>query len=242
MSDKLDPLKFWQQLQGTIVLHDAIFATRKKLIKKNKNSIKIENSDKKMNTAIYSKGLTVVLEATKSFHILFERLFIDMDKNDFLHTASVSQAYDTHLFEYNNRYKLLSSIDLYTHTMNVVNETIKLAEINKFPQQVVDIAIILAILHDFGKNQSIAKEFSFEKDIKHHKISANYAKHIMFEQYLKDEKHGITKEFIEMIYSILRAHHEQERNNNMFLEILIHADQNAREKELFEILKNKKSK
>lgn len=47
MSDKLDPLKFWQQLQGTIVLHDAIFATRKKLIKKTKTQLKLRIQIKK---------------------------------------------------------------------------------------------------------------------------------------------------------------------------------------------------
>lgn len=244
--NELDPITFWQQLKGTIALHDAIFKTRKELKELQNPEKKISGADKKMNTAIYSQGLIEVLTLTKSFHKLFERFFIDMDRNDFIHTPSVIQAYDTHLINYNNRYKLLSSIDLYNHTMNVVRATKKLSEEHNFPQQVNDIAILLAILHDFGKNQIIAKEFLFEKsnekEKRHHRISANYAKHTMFGVFLEDDNDGVTKEFIDMVYSILRAHHEDEKNNNMFLEILINADQNAREKELFEILKKEKSK
>lgn len=240
-----DPLSFWQKLQGTIALHDAIFETRKKQRINHETKPKLI-ADIRKDTADkeYNIGLNLVLNSTMSFHNLFKNLFISMDKNEFKKSQSVSQKYDTHLISYNNRYSLLSSINLYSHTMNVVVEAIKISIENKLPQQVQDIVILLAVLHDFGKNQSIAQEFQFEKENTgiHHRISANYAKFIMYEESLLDVEQGITKELIEMVYTTLRNHHEEVKNSNMFLKLLINADTNARELELRGILKNQQVK
>lgn len=242
---KQDPLSFWQKLQGTIALHDAIFETRKSQKINNQHKPKLIADIRKITAdKEYNIGLNLVLNSTTSFHNLFKNLFISMDKNEFKRTQSVSQNYDTHLIKYNNRYKLLSSINLYSHTINVVVEAIKISIDNKLPQQVQDIVILLAVLHDFGKNQLIAKEFQFEKENlgKHHRISANYAKFIMFEESLLDVEQGITKELIDMVYTTLRSHHEEVKNNNMFLKLLINADTNARELELRGILRNQQVK
>ena len=240
-----DPLSFWQKLQGTIALHDAIFETRKKQRINQETKPKLI-ADIRKDTADkeYNIGLNLVLNSTMSFHNLFKNLFISMDKNEFKKSPSVSSSYDTHLFNNNNRYKLLSSINLYSHTMNVVVEAIKISIENKLPQQVQDIVILLAVLHDFGKNPSIVREFKFEDDnsSKHHRISANYAKFIMYEESLLDDEQCITKELIEMVYTTLRNHHEEVKNSNMFLKLLINADTNARELELRGILKNQQVK
>jgi hypothetical protein len=245
MNDNLNPLTFWQQLKGTIALHDAIFDTRKNIKKLPAEKKTIKNSDKMMNDTEYDIGLKLVLNSTNNFHGLFEKIFVDMDRREFKRTDSVSKQYDTHLIKYNNRYELLSRINLYAHTMNVIVEMIKLAKEFSLPQQIQDITILLALLHDFGKNHSIAAEFQFEKENlgKHHRISANYARHIMYDESLRvDVVQGITRDLIDMVYSTLRMHHEPEKNNNMFLEMLITADQNAREQELHGVLRNLKSK
>ncbi len=242
---KQDPLSFWQKLQGTITLHDAIFGTRES--QKINYQIKpklIADIRKITADKEYNVGLNLILNSTSNFHNLFENLFILMDKNEFKKTQSISKKYDQHLISYNNRYELLSSINLYSHTINVVVEAIKISNENKLPQQIQDIVILLAVLHDFGKNPIIAKNYQFEKDNigKHHRISANFAKFIMYEESLLDVEQGITKELTDMVYTTLRSHHEEVKNNNMFLKLLINADTNARELELRGILRNQQVK
>ena len=46
----------------------------------------------------------------------------------------------------------------------------------------------------------------------------------------------------DMVYTTLRSHHEEVKNNNMFLKLLINADTNARELELRGILRNQQVK
>lgn len=236
-----DPKTFWLELKGTIVIHDIIHENRTQLeqvIHKNK---RIPDISKQILTPEYNVALELVVKATSNYHTLFSRLFSDMDKFNFKSTQSVSSSYDKHLLEYNNRFDLLKEINLLSHTMNVVIETIKLTTEEKLPQNIKDIAILLAVLHDFGKNEKVSKEFQFEKDNKerHDKISANYAKYTMQEESLGHNS-SITKDLISMVYTTLREHHETEKEKNMFLDLLFTADINARENELQGVLLRKR--
>ena len=71
-----DPLSFWQKLQGTIALHDAIFETRKKQRINQETKPKLI-ADIRKDTADkeYNIGLNLVLNSTMSFHNLFKNLF-----------------------------------------------------------------------------------------------------------------------------------------------------------------------
>lgn len=230
------PGQFWKELQGTIAIYDAVAerrnnSTDEKQIKQQKINI-----TKKIIDMQYQHGLDFVLSNTTKFHNLFKELFIDMDKYEFRNTESVSQEFDTHLLEYNNRYKLLTSIDLYSHTINVIVETIKLAGL---PQETKNIAVLISLLHDFGKSKELQTTYQFEKieSSKHHYVSANYAKQkLQNERFSHKSKNEITKELIELVEKTLRSHHEKTKEPNLFLDLLVKADFNARENELNGIL------
>lgn len=231
------PRAFWLELKGTIAIHDVIHNNRTQLeqvIHKNK---RIPDISKRILTPEYNVALELVVKATSNYHNLFSRLFYDMDKFNFKSTPSVSSAYDKHLIEYNNRFELLKEVNLLSHTMNVVIEMIKITSDEKLPQNVRDISILLSVLHDYGKNDKVSKEFRFEKENegRHDKVSANYAKYTMQEESLGNNS-SITKELITTVYTTLRAHHEPIKEKNMFLDLLCTADINARENELQGIL------
>lgn len=239
ISPKIPPLVFWKHLSGTIAIHEEIEQTRKIVHIANEQRHTIPNIKEKIIDLEYQTALELVVSLTTSFHSVFERIFLDMSKFNFKDDASVNQAYDKHLIEYNNRYKLLSKIDLFSHTINVVVETIRITK--DLPQNLKDISILLALLHDVGKNKIIASDFCYEDKNKeaHHKISANYAKHILYDEKL-NKNSTVSNELIENVYSTLRSHHEADKENSIFLEILIQADMKARELELFGILKKEK--
>ena len=234
----MNPKQFWTQLKGTIAIYDAV-ASRKAEQNNTKTyqNKKIDITSKILDLE-YQTGLDIVISSTNKYHYLFAQLFIEMNRAEFKKTESVNKSYDTHLISYNNRYKLLSQVDLYSHTMNVVVETIKITM--DIPQDTRNIAILLALLHDFGKSKLISDEFKFENknDAKHHVISANYAKYIMQNEKLSYlSKEEITNDLIELVNFILRNHHEEKiENKNIFFKILEQADANAREIELNGIL------
>lgn len=242
------PKQFWNELQGTIAIYDEIDARRieqtvslleTKKEAHNTNNYAIANKVKDLE---FQTALEVVLQNTTKFHHLFTQIFIEMNRCKFKKTSSVSKEYDKHLFERNNRYKMLSDINLYSHTMNVIVEMIKITQ--NIPQETKNIAILLALLHDFGKNKYIATEYQLEikNKEKHHLISANYAKFIMQdERQSYKSKNEITDDLIKLVYEVLRSHHEKMVEPNIFYKLLIKADFNARDIELEGILlKNKR--
>lgn len=241
ISPIIPPQMFWKQLSGTIAIHEEINKTREHILIAKKQEQIIPSIKDHIKDLEYQTALELIVNSTDNFHPLFKKIFLDMAEYKFKDSASVNAAYDKHLIEYNNRYKLLSKINLFSHTINVVIETIKLTK--DLPNNLRDIAILLALLHDVGKNSTIAKEFCYEERNKeaHHKISANYAKHILYDEKLNQDS-TVSKDLIDNIYSTLRSHHETDRENSIFLDILIQADMNARELELFGILKNEKEK
>jgi hypothetical protein len=240
----MNPKQFWDQLQGTIAVYDAVASRKAEHNTKTKNQQKRIDITSKILDLEYQTGLEIVMSSTNKYHNLFAQLFIDMSKAEFKKTESVSQSFDVHLLSYNNRYKLLTEIDLYSHTMNVVVETIKITK--DIPQDTKNIAILLALLHDFGKSKLISDEYRFEAKAKgkHHIISANYAKYTMQSEKLSYlSKEEITNELIELVYEVLRNHHEENIvNKNIFFKLLEKADANAREIELNGILLKQKRK
>jgi len=233
--------QFWKELAGTVAIYDEVNNTRKRVSKEktkpNKQQINIKND---VYDNDFQDGLVLILNVTENFNKLFKKIFIDMDNCQFKKTPSVNSSYDKELIAHNSRYELLKEVNLYNHTINVVIETIKLT--NELPQNVRDIAIILALLHDFGKNDKIIKTYNLGDDGRkhHHRISAYYAKHTMQDAMIGSHSTNIiTDELVEMIYKVLRMHHDSDKEKNLFLDLLIKADMNAREIELKGILLRK---
>ena len=119
------------------------------------------------------------------------------------------------------KYDILSEIDLYTHTMNVVNEAINyLQEHNKDEMGLYLERVIIASLgHDIGKID-LAKNSKVFANATHNAISAINIK----------EKFPELNE--EIIDAIKHHHGNMKPKNNYTLKILLKADHTARQKEI----------
>ena len=121
-------------------------------------------------------------------------------------------------------YDILSSINLYTHTFNVVDETIKYIE-DKYPKEkkiYLQRAIIAALAHDIGKIQTPLTTSTYEllKKSPHNTISSII---------LREKHPELDKDTIDAV----EQHHGAIKNkNNFILKILLQADKTAREKEI----------
>ena len=122
-------------------------------------------------------------------------------------------------------YDILSEIDLYTHTFNVVDEAIRYIE-EKYPKEkkiYLQRAIIAALAHDIGKIQvplTEAVTYDLFKKAPHNVISALI---------LREKYPELDKDTIEAV----EQHHGAIKNkNNFILKILLEADKKAREKEI----------
>lgn len=89
--------------------------------------------------------------------------------------------------KYNNYDLLHEHVNLLDHTMNVVYEAIKL---NK-NGNTVDINIITALLHDFGKSTKVKELYPELYNQPHEIISAKYAGDFLNEEAYKGNKHKV---------------------------------------------------
>lgn len=235
------PLRFWGELQGNIKVFEEISKRRKKeqAIKEKGSELYLKDSESKEIELAFD----FIKSNTTNYQSLFKRFVYDMEVYNFKKTSSVDSKVEKMYNDKNNRYDMFATLNLFEHTMNVVTQAIIVA--SELPSFQKDICIMIALLHDYGKNSEIKNKYSFEdkKDIPHNVISANYAKSIMSDEMLSVQSNGqITDELIKTVDSCLRTHHDQDAKSNLFLKVLIKADKNAREKELQGLLLRKQRK
>ena len=156
-------------------------------------------------------------------------IFSIMDEYKFEKSKSVAKQYDVHLKNNFTNYDLLEKIDLYTHTLNVCYE----AAIDDKPNNIKSINILLALLHDFGKNSKIKNVYnSSNKTLSHEKISAMFVKEFFTDQIFQGNGE-ITKDLIKTISQTIKVQHSSYvAANNSYLYNLRKYDKNAREKEI----------
>jgi len=128
-------------------------------------------------------------------------------------------------------YDILKNITLYDHSMNVVNEAIKILNEKAPNDKILYIAsvIIAALAHDIGKIKKFEqrlKGITLEmfKQISHQQISAQIFREL-YPDYPQKEQ----------IVQAIHNHHNEykkDKDNNLLLEILIRADKEARKKEI----------
>lgn len=241
MKPKVSPQDFWRKLKGTVILNDEMLSRRsyqEDFPIDNKKHIAFKVNDNDFLSEEYKIGLEFILSCTYTMHELFESIFLDFDKSDLKKISSIDKNYDIAIIKKDNRYDMLSTINLYEHTMNVVIEVLEITK--SMPSVTKDICILLTLLHDIGKCKRIQKKYSFGEKLKHHIVSANYSRIIMQDLMFQGYKE-INEELIELVYLILKEHHYNESSNedtkfiyehNMFIEILKKADYSARRKEL----------
>jgi len=85
--------------------------------------------------------------------------------------------------------------------------------------------LLLALFHDFGKNEEINNTHKSAEYRWHEEISANYARSVM------KSTGDFTSEYIETICSILATHHKFPQNGVLLYDLLGEADGAARELE-----------
>ncbi len=197
--------------------------------------IKIEKPNDAETNKELCNELIYIFAHTTSYKLIIIDLFKQMKEYEFNKIQSVSS--DLNIGYTQKRYDYYREINLYDHTVHCVMETIDLLG-NHTPPDAMAINIILAILHDFGKNPLISEKYKGDKDEKHHHISANFAK----QYFHKNKLFNVSKEFIDLIYKTIWNHHEQNEKKSPFLKILIEADQNAREKEYLFITNSEREK
>jgi CRISPR-associated endonuclease Cas3-HD len=165
-------------------------------------------------------------------------IFNDLKEAKFENDSSVNFKYDAHIKQHYTNYDLLSSVDLLTHTINVVNEAINLTF--NVPSGIKNIVLLLALVHDFGKSSYIQNMIGEPSDTKHEVVSAKYIQLILTKNIEQD---NISLDHISSIYKILSNHHSHlSRVNNQITELFYKADHNARKNELKFIKKEQKAK
>ncbi|WP_457749124.1 HD domain-containing protein [Sulfurimonas sp.] len=128
-------------------------------------------------------------------------------------------------------YELLSKYNLYDHTINCAICAIDIAEKKKLPSLTKETLILLALLHDFGKEPTIAGKYG---DIE---IEATKTKHNIYSKYFAKSflrKHvgkNINEENFEIVVNTLENHHYFGVKQTLFLKLLREADTAARDAE-----------
>lgn len=169
---------------------------------------------------------------------LVVELFKKMNEYRFQDIQSVETNFNSFGPE-SSRYKILSVVNLYEHTIHVAIEMVEMLAEGKYPREMIATCLIIAILHDFGKSPQLQLSFREENNEKHHKVSANFAKQFLVDYSRKNKKSGVNENFINTVFETLYYHHDMDRKQKgAFLEFLIKADRRTRDKELLLIRGN----
>jgi len=192
-----------------------------------------------------------VLNGNQQFLEILKQIFFDMKYFEFEKDPSVSSvggAENAHLIQMlGPRYIDLQKIDLYSHTLNVLEQGIKYAEETGRPTG-FSLSILACLLHDFGKSTKLRKlldsggnnKFSGYKS--HSDISAIYVSDYLVNKIYENEGlEDLSMHVFETIENIVKYHHPQkkEQRENLEISFVMKADEFARKEEK-RMLKNKK--
>lgn len=211
-------------LKDVVLLYRLFEVIAGKFTKKNKDKKKrpvITQSIENIEEFIVSK--TVFKKTTKE-------LFRIMKKHEFHKSSSVDSVYDIH---WKNKYdrssfSMLGEINLYSHTIDVMLETIFKYE-DKLPERNLSTLLLIAQLHDFGKNYQISQKFKSEDHKEHEDISAEFVESFLNRNQKIQKEIG--KEIIKVVYDSVKNHHNTSVET-IWLKEFREADFAARDKEL----------
>jgi len=188
--------QFWRAVTNNMRMHNAISESRA-TVKKTALEAELSAIDS-IEREQLAKFIRFATSFTAHYHDYIIFLVKEMEKREFYRQSSVKSAFDTHLPNISSRYSLLAQIDLESHTLNVAYKTALLSR--SLPDMVKGINIVLALLHDFGKADTVEADLGVSEK-KHHKLSAEFASRTM-------AKHGIPSSHAARIYSVLYWHHD----------------------------------
>lgn len=207
MIEEHSPEDFWATIHCTSTLitkiNDKRVSENKDLsegIVVNDMELSVSNS-KKENIELFLN-----LISNKSLKPLAQTLITDMYKYDFDASSSVDS--DIEDFDENKNLKKLGSISLLQHSFGVLNMMSKVID-RKFGLY-SDLFFIAALVHDFGKSNSLKSKFNIDISIAHHEASSEYLKRVSY----RDKK--ITQYYrglLEMVCEVFEAHHTKNLEN-----------------------------
>jgi len=184
--------------------------------------------------------------------------FEDMVKNNFKNDPSVFSYANNdtnHLKKMfgNDGFKYLEKIDLFEHTIDVLEKAMLLYQ--AMDRQIgLDVAIIASILHDFGKSKSLREkllgvQMANNKRIykAHADVSAMYVTEILkpeLEKYFSNLPEVLDRldSYIERLNFLVKEHHPSNAKfkKDPILNIVIQADKKAREDEYKKIVRQQR--
>lgn len=106
---------------------------------------------------------------------------------------------------------------------------------DRIPQKNLSILLLIAQLHDFGKNNEICQRYEMDEKQKHEDISAEFVESFFSKKKFASE---VGKEIIEIVHNSVMNHHNLAVENHWVKEFR-EADYSARNKEL-KLIKNTK--
>ena len=225
MSGNNDLTEFYTKLLVTNEVFSVVNNTNKIILE--------EERKERMQTKELSSENEYILSFTDNRKNLFLEIIDKMNEFNFHEITSL----DKHNFNSfggdSARYEILDNeIFLYEHTINVVIQMADMLSESKHPEPIIEIGMLLAFFHDFGKSPLV--RLGDKQTIKegHEHISSNYAKYFLEGYSKRNPKDAISKEVIKLIQDTLYYHHTPEAKEGIFLKLLRKADRRARDLEL----------
>ncbi|AXH16423.1 hypothetical protein CP985_03495 [Malaciobacter mytili LMG 24559] len=230
-NEEVDLTDFYTNIGATYAAFESITENNQKIIGEILEPIKADN---------LSNEEEYILSFIKYRKDLFLKLLKMMDTLNFDKVESIQPGFNSFGNE-SKRYSILVDIDLKTHTLNVVLFTIDYLLQAEMAQDPFEIALLLSLLHDFGKSPIIANRFSEAIGEDHEKISAHFAKQFLSEYMKKNKNPYVTNDLTQLVYNTLYKNHSISKEDaNGFLKILIHVDRKTRDDELLKYKQDKK--
>ncbi len=198
-------------------------------------NLRILNEQSKiMKQEELSADVEYLLNFVNNHKDLVLEIIKEMDNYAFKNLPSLNEKNFISFGGDSSRYFILQDeIKLYPHTLNVAIQMADMLSESEHPNNIIEIGILLALFHDFGKCPQIALNFYEEKNESHEKISANFAKHFLTAYNKRNPKGAISEEVIQTVYQTIYNHHNPVIiQKGIFLTMLIKADRNARDFEL----------
>ena len=223
--DMVDVKNFYSNLFVTNEIYNIVQENNYKILKQ-----------RKKDSLMKTEELTADIEYIVSFvnnKALILSVIEEMKKYSFKDVHSLNKETFNSYGVDSTRYHILHhKINLYVHTFNVAMQMVDMLVESEHPATIIEICVLLALFHDFGKCPQIALNFTENSGEGHEKISANFAKHFLTSYLHSNPKTNINDEIIQVIYSCLYNHHNPIADKSVFLNMLIKADRNARDLEL----------
>lgn len=204
----------WNTLRKNIDIVKACAYTQKreeKLEEENKKKIILSNSEVipiEIECDIIKKDLVDIATLyTPQSLLLLTKIFRIMDRYDFRNTSSgPKQKWKSfiNVSKNKNNFELLQNISLYDHSLRVMIFALKLAEEYKLSTREKDFAMLIALLHDFGKSLEITNYIGNPSELQHDVRSASF-----FKQFILSNKdiQIFSEDEVAMIHDTLASQH-----------------------------------